>query len=124
MKARQRVSAIDILKTDYEYCDIKYYTEGNRNDLGEPQGTLTTRSTDVKCAIDPLTRMPSYVRQSGLRDMVRQGIVERALFIMTSSADEAIEPGDVVVDYDGTTFDVLHVIRWYTHTEAFLRKMS
>ena len=123
-KPRNRVSCIDCLQVDYEYATISYYLEGERNDLGEPSRALTQRAMNVKCAIDPLTRTPAYIRQSGLRDVLRQGIIGRALFIMTLLADATIEPGDVVTDYDGTTYDVLHVIDWQTHKEAFLRKMN
>jgi hypothetical protein len=107
---------------DYEYASISYYAQGQRNDLGEPERTLTQRATNVKCAIDLLTRLPSHIRQGSLRDMLRQGISERAVFTMTLSSHVTIEPGDVVTDYDGTTYDVLQAVNCYTHKEAFLRK--
>jgi len=121
---RNRVAPVSVLQVDYEYCTISYYVEGSRNDLGEPSHTLSERATNVKCSIDPLTQVPTYIRQSGLREVLRQGMIERAIYIMTLLADQTIEPGDVVTDYDGTDFDVLHVIEWYTHKEAFLRKMN
>ncbi len=124
LNARKRVSAVDILQIDYEYCTISSYVEGSRNDLGEPSRTLIQQATNVKCSIDALTRVPTYVKQSGLREVIQQGIIERAVFIMSLSADQAIEPGHVVIDYDGTRYDVLHVINWYTHKESFLRKMN
>ena len=124
LNARNRISAVDVLQIDYEYCTISYYVEGARNDLGEPSRTLTQRTTNVKCSIDPINRMPTYIRQSGHRDILRQGIIERTAYIMTLSADQTVGPGDVVTDYDGTIYDVLHVINWYTHKEAFLRKMN
>lgn len=124
LNARNRVSAIDVLQIDYEYCIISSYVEGSRNDVGEPSRTLTEQATNVKCSIDALTRMPPYIRQSGLREILQQGIIERSAFIMTLSADETIEPGYVVTDYDGIMYDVLHVINWYTHIEGFLRKMN
>ena len=123
LKPRKRVGAVDLLQVDYEYCTISYYAEGTRNNLGEPERTLTQRATNVKCSIDPLRSVPAYLRLGGLRDMLRQGIVESRAFIMTLSADETIEPGDVVTDYDGTTYDVAHVINWRTHIEAFLKKL-
>jgi hypothetical protein len=124
LNARNRASAVDVLQVDYEYCAISSYAEGARNDLGEPSRTLIEQATNVKCSIDALTRTPSYIRQSGLRDVLNQGIIERAVFIMTLAANETIEPGYVVTDYDGTIYDVLHVINWYTHKECFLRKMN
>jgi hypothetical protein len=121
---RNRFAPVSVFQVDYEYCTISYYLEGERNELGEPSRTLTQRATNVKCSVDPLTRTPTYVRQSGLRDVLRQGIIERAAYIMTLSADEIIEPGDVVTDCDGIDYDVLHVINWHTHKEAFLREMN
>lgn len=124
LDARNRVSGVDVLQVDCEYCTISYYSEGSRNDLGEPSHTLMQRANNVKCSIDPVVRTPGYITRSGLREVLRQGIVEASVFIMTLSADETIEPGDVVTDYDGTDYDVIHVFYWYTHTEAFLRKMN
>ena len=124
LDARNRVSAVDVLQMDFEYCTISYYVEGSRNDLGETERTLVQRASNVKCSIDELTRSPSYVRESGMRETLRQGIIERSLFIMTLLADQAIEPGDIVTDYDGTDYDVVHVMNWYTHKEAFLREMN
>jgi len=124
LKPRNRVSAMDILQVDVEYCTISYYAEGSRNDLGEPDRTLTQRTTNVKCAIDPLTRMPTYIGHSGLRKMLQQGIVEQAAFIITLSADDTIDPGDVVTDYAGAMYNVLYVVNWYTHQEASLRRMN
>lgn len=120
---RNRVAPVSVLQVDYEYCTISYYVEGQRNNLGEPERTLTQRATNVKCAIDPLTQTPAYVRRSGVRDMLRQGIVEALVFIITLSA-QSIEPGDVVTDCDGNNYDVLHVMNWYTHKEAFVRQMN
>lgn len=124
LNVRNRIPAVDVLQIDYEYCTISYYTEGARNDLGEPSRTLTERATNVKCSMDPLSQTPSYIRQSGLRDIVRQGVIERTVCIMTLSTDQTIELGDVVTDYDGSLYDVLHVINWYTHKEAFVREMN
>ena len=124
LNPRERADPVNVLQVDVEYVSISYYIEGQRNQLGEPGRTLTERATNIKCSIDPLIRTPSYMPRSGLRDLLRQGIIEQAAFIMTLSADETIEPGDMVTDYDGTHYDVLHVINWHTHQEAFLRKMN
>ena len=124
LRARNRVSPVDVLQFDYEYCTISYYAQDSRNDLGEPNRILTQLATNVKCSIDPLTQTPGYIRQSGLRDILRQGIIERSLYIMNLSSDQTIDPGNVVTDYDGVTYDVIHVLNWYTHKEAFLRKMN
>jgi hypothetical protein len=120
--ARNRSTSVDVLQIDYEYCTISCYTEDTRNDLGEPVRDLVQRATNVKCSIDPLSRLS--IRQRGLRDILPQGIIERSLFIMTLYAEQAIEPGDLVTDYDGISYDVLHVLNWRTHKEAFLRKMN
>jgi hypothetical protein len=124
LKARNRVSPANVLAVDYEYATINYYVEGSRNELGEPEHTLMQRVTNVRCSIDPLTRAPAYITRSGLREVLQQGIVEASVFIMTLSADATIESGDIVTDYDGTDYEVIHVINWYTHKEAFLRKMN
>jgi len=58
LNAKNRVSAIDVLQIDYEYCTISYYIEGTRNDLGEPSRILAQRATNVKCSIDPLNQTP------------------------------------------------------------------
>jgi len=122
LNERYRSTSVDVLQIDYEYCTISCYIEGTRNDLGEPTHTLVQRATNVKCSIDPLNR--TSIRQRGLRDILPQGIIERSLYIMTLSAEQAIEPGDLVTDYDGTSYDVLHILNWHTHKEAFLRKMN
>ena len=118
--ARNRSTSVDVLQIDYEYCTISCFTEDTRNDLGEPVRGLVQRATNVKCSIDPLSR--TSIRQ--MRDILPQGIIERSLFIMTLYAEEAIEPGDLVTDYNGISYDVLHVLNWHTHKEAFLRKMN
>ena len=124
LNPRRKVTPIDTLQTDYEYATISYYVEGQRNDLGEPERTLVQRATNIKCSIDPLLRTPGYIARSGARELLRQGIIEATLYLMTLSADQTIEPGDVVTDRDSTDYDVLHVITWFTHKEAFLRKMN
>ena len=124
LDARNRVSAVDVLQIDYEYCTISYYVEGARNDLGEPSRTLTQRAANVKCSIDPLNQTSSHIRQSGLRDVIRQGVIERAIYIMTLLADQSIENGDIITGCDGKTYDVLQVSNWYTHKEAVLRQMN
>jgi len=122
--AKNRVPAMDVLPIDYEYCTISCYAAESRNDLGEPIRTLTERATNVKCSIDPLNRIPSYVKQGGLRDILRQGMVERVVYIMILLADQTVESGDVVADCDGVVYDVLHVSDWRTHKEAFIRKAN
>lgn len=124
LSANQRVDAIDILQTDYQFCTIYYYAEGSRNALGEPSRTLTQRSTDTKCSIDQLVRFPTYVRQAGIRQQIQQGMEHQAVFFMIVNTSITIEPGDVVEDYDGTRYDVLHSVNQHTHKEAFLRKID
>jgi hypothetical protein len=124
LKPRNRAGAVDILQVDIEYCTISYYVEGSRNDLGEPSRTLTERASNVKCSIDQLLQTPAYIRRGGLRDVLRQGIIEASVYLMTVSADETIEAGDVVTDYDGTMYNVINVVNWHTHKEAFIRRMN
>lgn len=120
LTARNRSTSVDVLQIDYEYCTISCYTEGTRNDLGELTRNLVQRATNVKCSIDPLNR--TSIRQ--MRDILPQGIIERSLYIMTLHVEQTIEPGDLVTDYYGISYDVLHVLNWHTHKEAFLRKMN
>lgn len=124
LNRRSKVSIIDVLQIDYEYCTISYYVEGSRNELGELNRTLTQRATNVKCSIDPIDKIPNYVRQSSLRELVQQGIIEQSAYIVILSANQTIEAGDVITDYDSTIYDVIHVINWYTHKEALLRKVN
>lgn len=124
LNARERIPAIDILQIDVEYITISYYVEGSVNDLGEPARTLTERATNVKCSLDPLIRMPTYINQSGIRAILEQGIVEESAFYLVLNASADIQSGDVVTDIDGTIYDVLHVVNWYTHIEAFIRKLT
>ncbi len=124
LNMRNRVPTVDILQIDYEYCTISYYVDGARNDFGEPSRTLTERAANVKCSIDLINQTPSYIRQSGLRDVLRQGLIERTVYIMTLLANQTIEAGDVVTDYDGVVYDVLHTVNWYTHKEAYIRRMK
>jgi len=123
-KSRRRVYPVDILRTDYEYCIISYYTKGERNELGEPSRVLLQRAFNIKCSIDPITKLPRNIQQAALRDILQQGIIERRAYIMTILANQAIEPGDIVTDYDNVNYDVLQVINWYSHKEVYLRKLN
>lgn len=124
LTARNRIAPIDILQVDFEYVTISYYAEGSRNQLGEPSRTLTQRSTDVKASIDQLVAMPTYVIQAGIRRQIRQGLEHQTVFFMIVQTSVTIEPGDVVTDFDGTNYDVLHSVNQQTHKEAFLRKIA
>lgn len=124
LTARNRTLPVDVLQVDYEYCAISYYMEGATNDLGEPSRTLTERATNVKCSLDPLVRLPTFINQSGIRQALQQGIVDRSSYYMVLGASQTIETGDIIEDYDGTTYDVLHVVNWHTHKEAFLMKTT
>jgi len=121
---RNRVKPFDVLRTDYEYCTIKYYVEGERNELGEPSHTLRQRGKNIKCSIDPIIRIPSYISQTSIRNILQQGIVEGSAYIMTLWFNQAVEPGDIVVDYDNVTYHVIQVINWYTHKEVYLKKIN
>jgi len=121
---RNRVYPVDTLKIDYEYSTISYYAVGLRNDLGEPTRVLLKRADNIKCTIDPIIRLPGYINQSGLRDIITQGIIEKSAFLMTISANEVIMPGDVITNSDNVSFDVLQVTNFHTHKEAYLRKVN
>ena len=122
-KKRNRMYPVDVLKIDYEYCTISYYAEGERNDLGEPSRVLLQRADNVKCSIDPITRIPSHIDQTGLRDILKQGIIERSAYIMTLSSNQVIESEDIITDYDNVKYDVLQIINFHTHKEAYLKSV-
>ena len=124
LAARNRVEALNILSVDYEECSISYYAPGIRNSIGEIGRNITVRATNVVCAIDPLVKVPTYIRQSGIREILRQGIIDSSTFIMIVAAGQTVQSGDVITDYDGTTYDVLHYVQWRTHAECFLRKIN
>lgn len=117
-----RIYPVDVLKIDYEYCSISYYVDGARNDLGEPSRILLKRADNVKCSIDPIIKKPSYA--NGIRDITIQGIIEKAAYIMTLSANQTIECGDIITNCDNVSYEVLHVINFYTHKEAILKKVD
>ncbi len=124
LNARERIGAVDVLQIDYEFATISFYDVGAVNDIGEPALTLTERSTQVRCSIDPLVRLPTFINQSGIRRQLEQGITEQSSYYMVLAADQTILPGDVVTNVDGDEFDVLHVVNWFSHGEAFLRKLT
>ncbi len=120
LRERKRICAIDVLQNDFEYCTISYYSSKVNNDLGEPEGILTQRGTNVKCSIDIL---PGGSNKKGY-DISSQGYTEDITYYMVLSAEQVIEKGDIVTDYNGTRYEVLFVFNWYTHKEAFLRKIN
>lgn len=124
LNVRNRFPAVDVLRMDYEYVTISYYSEGALNDLGEPPRTLTERSTNNRVSLDPLIRMPTYVNQSGIRKLIQQGITDQMSFFMILASGTNIQNGDIITDVDGTTYDVLHTVEWHSHKEAFLRKIT
>jgi len=124
-KARRRMAPVSILQTDYEYCDVLYYAEGSRNDLGEPERTLTLRSSDVKCSIDPVSGgVPGHITRSSGWSMEKQGLVSRTTHILTLNQGTVIEAGNVVRNVGNEDFEVLHVADWHTHIECLLRKSN
>ncbi len=116
LMARKRVSPVDILQIDYEYCRISYYAQDSRNDLGEPSKTLIQRAENVKCSIDPIPPGQTHAIRG-----LPQGQVEQSTHHMVFPADQIVCVGDIVTDYDGNTYDVLFVATWWTHKEALLR---
>ena len=124
LMGRKRVRSLDILQNDYEYCTISYYDEGPRNEFGEPTRTLMQRTTNVKCTINTMNRTPRYMSLNSSYEVVMQGIVEETTHHIKVAVDQVINSGEVVTDYDGTNYDVLHSVNWQTHKEAFMRKVS
>ncbi len=53
-----------------------------------------------------------------------QGYTEKITNYMVTSAEQIIEKGDIVTDYNGVRYEVLSVNNWYTHKEVFLRKID
>lgn len=124
LNVKNRIPSINILQIDYEYCIISYYSEEARNDLGEPTHILMERGSNIKCSIDPINQTHTYIRKNGVRNLLRQGIIERNLYIMTLLVDQAIERGDIVSDYDGINYNVLYVANWHSHKEALIGKID
>lgn len=123
LMGRNRVDKIDILQNDYEYCTISYYEESIRNDLGEPMRELLERATNVKCSINPLIKAPKYIVAAESYEIATQGTVSETTHHIILSADQELNAGDVITDCDGVEYDVLIVVNWQTHKEAFLRKV-
>ena len=121
---RNRVDSIDILQNDYEYCTISYYAEGPRNEFGELTWILLERATNVKCTINSLAKTAKSTYLDSSYEMTLQGIVEETTHHMIMSANQDIDSGDIVTDYDDVDYDVLLSIDWQTHKEVFLRKIG
>lgn len=120
LKQKKRVRAIDILQNDFEYCTISYYLKSDNNDLGEPMGSLIQRDTNVKCSIDIL---PSNWHRKDY-EMSLQGYAENITNYMVVNAEQVIEKGDLITDYNGIRYEVLAVNNWYTHKDVYLRKID
>lgn len=123
LMGRNRVGKIDILQNDYEYCTISYYEESMRNELGEPMRELLERATNVKCSINSLMKAPKYMATFEGYEIATQGTVSETTHHMILSADQELNAGDIITDCDGVEYDVLVVVNWQTHKEAFLRKV-
>lgn len=121
---RKRVNQIDILQDDYEYCTISYYKEGLRNELGELTWILVERATNVKCTINSMAKTAKSAYLDSSYEMTLQGIVEETTHHMIVSANQEINAGDMVTDYDDVDYDVLLSVNWQTHKEVFLRKIG
>jgi len=121
---RNRIGTLDILQNDYEYCTISYYEEGIRNDIGEPTREIIVRATNVKCTINSMARTPRYMSLTENYEIATQGIVEKTTHHIILSADQELNAGDIITDYDGAEYDVLISVNWQTHREAFLRKIT
>lgn len=121
IKPRKRVGAIDILQNDFEYCTISYYSESSINELGEPNRELKERDSNVKCSIDAV---PKGLSNEKGYFMALQGYAEDITNYMVLNAEQEVEKGDIVTDYNGTTYKVLSVYDWHTHKDVFLRKIA
>jgi hypothetical protein len=105
----------DSQKVDVKYCPT------TRNVLGEVvQESAVTRVSQADVTIDHVRKIPDnlgVVSQQAL-----QGISVRFLYMMTCSASLEVEDGDVIVDSAGNHYDVLFVLSYVTHQEAYLRR--
>jgi len=124
LRERNRLGMLDILQNDYEYCTISCYEEGIRNEIGEPIREIVERATNVKCTINSLARAPRYMSLTESYEIATQGIIEETTHHIILSADQELNAGDIVTDYDGAEYDVLISVNWQTHREAFLRRIS
>ena len=124
LMGRKRVCALDILQNDYEYCTISYYVKGPRNELGEPTRVLMQHATNVKCTINSMIRTPKYASLTSSYEMATQGIIKETTHHIIVAANQVINAGDVVTDYDGVNYMVLLSVNWQTHKEAFLKKIN
>lgn len=123
LRRPKRVGAIDILQNDFEYCTISYYLKNDSNELGEPRGTLIQRSSNVKCCIDILPSNWRIFNKRGY-EMSLQGYTEDITNYMVVNAEQEIEKGDIVTDYNDVRYEVLAVNNWYTHKDVFMRKID
>ena len=111
-----RVSEIDILRIDYEYCTTKRYVYGDRNVIGEAIRVLTTIYSDVKCSIDPLDSHRSFFM------IAPQGMVLGSGVYICFNHSVDIQQNDIVVDVDGNQYEIYAVQDWRTHKDAFGKK--
>jgi len=121
LSARNRVEAVNFLHVDYEEVSISYYVEGARNDLGEPSRTLTVRNSAVKCSLNPMVGRPTFPTQAGDYPTVPQGILSESTHTIFVEEATTLNKGDVITDYDGNQYDVLHSRNLYTHKEGYLK---
>lgn len=121
LTARDRITAVNFLHDDIEYVTISYYAAGSRNAIGEPARTLTQRDTNVKCSINPMIGRPAYPNQAGEYPTTPPGILDESTHTIFVHEASTIVKGDVVTDYDGNLYDVLHVTDCYTHKEGYMR---
>ena len=124
LTARNRVAPVDFLHIDIEYATISYYVEGSRNDIGEPSRTLTERSTNVKCSLYALIGRPSYINQAGTFDVNMQGILDESTHLIVFEDDTTVDKGDIITDYDSVNYEVKMVTDFYTHKEAYVKKLT
>ena len=124
LNARERLDPIDVLTVDFEYCSIYRPEQGEDTDIGEPTYTFLLVATNVKCSIDPLVSSPTYIRQAGIREQLRQARVTTGAFIVTLLVAADVEIGDEIRDYDDTRYTVLYTENWHTHKEAFVSKTT
>jgi hypothetical protein len=110
-------------------CTISYYTEGSRNDLGEPSRTLTERASNVACNLQPRSRSLAYEFPQSIRIQDQQGIIQRTTHILFLRAGQSIANNDVITDANGNQYTVAWILPWKRggrvhHVEALLVKVT
>lgn len=121
VKAKQRVNPVDIVKFDFEFCDVTRKSQSTTNALSEPVFTTATIESDLKCAIDPLAGGMPMNMSPMMKAILPQGDNETSLYLLYTNSRADIEPGDTVVDADAKEYAVRNVLDHASHKSALLQ---